>query len=414
MNRRGFLKLIGTGALMAAMPGTITSKPKQNNNPIENPLSKKDEAPIKVEKMELSPTSVVEHDIPKFELDDTSNEEKVKTPEFNQNYDKPFSHIETNKIAENLGIKLPDLYNPSQERTRNFKELENTMEILPIFIPEVEAWSDLVTELCFEHNEENPNNKISPNTILALMSIESQGYEKAYSQASAVGLMQLTEQVYGTREFGGYTEGQIFDPIKNIRVSLMYLSDILTKAKNLGLGGSDLWQYVAMEYNGGSRNASRYFKTPPALDVFGAEGEIFRVDDFEDVLKYLKENKGNTSGAIEFGTNMVMRETLMYREKFARFQVIAEVAKKLLQDGYSKEDIKEMLSISDIVKRTSAEIFRRKENLKKDKGFITYFDVKKISDDLSSPYFDYSVLSQVAKEDDRNSANILLSNSFYL
>lgn len=420
MNRRSFLKFIGTATAVALTPKKVITEPRKINEEIVQPdfiPSFQASAPsqdIEVQKTDVEspiPTPTASQELPKFEFDKHPENLKVKSPEFNQNYQKPFSHIETNQVSQKLGITLSDLYNPNQERIKNFSELENNFEILPIFEPGVEQWADLVQELCFEHNEENPNNKISPNIMLSLMSIESQGIPNAVSHANALGLMQITSAVYAGGFFGNYTSKQMLDPKTNIRVSILYLSDILKKAKRLGLTGTDIWQYVSMEYNGGSRNASRYFKTPPALDVFGPDDEIFQVNSFQKVLNYLQKFKGNTSGAIEYGTNMVKRESLHYREKFARYQVIAEIASNLKKEGYSNDDIKEMLSVSDIVKNVAAGIYRSKENLRNQKGFTTYFDIREIVESFSNPEYDFSSLPKIDKPESKNSANLFLSGA---
>ena len=419
MNRRNFLRLIGTGMLFAAMPSKLIAEPRPKTEKsfdiadIQLPdfeVIEEEKVEI-VEKTETTPTP--EQGIPSFEFDNPSGDERVKIPDFNQSYDRPFGYVESNNIAERLNIKLPDLYNPDIDTIRNLKEIENSMEILPIYEPEVEKWGSLVQEICFEYNQDNPNNPVSPNIILSLMSIESNGNPNAVSSANALGLMQLTSDVYASGFFGIYSAKQMFDPETNIKLAISYLGDIMKKAKKLGLEGAEAWQYVSMEYNGGQRNASRYFKTKQATNLHGETNEIFEVDNYQKVLDYLKRFKGNTSGSFEYGTNMVKRETLLYREKFARFQVIAEVAANLKREGFSDIDVKQLLASSDILKSTAAEIYRRKEKVKNTKGYATYFDIKYIIDELSDENFDYENLPKIDKPEGRNPANLFLANVVY-
>ena len=92
------------------------------------------------------------------------------------------------------------------------------------------------------------------------------------------------------------------------------------------------------------------------------------------------------------------------REKFARYQVIAEVASNLKKAGYSNEDIREMLAVSGIVKSVAAEIYRSKESLRNSKGFVTYFDVREIVESFSNPEYDFSSLPKIDKPESKNSA----------
>ena len=142
----------------------------------------------------------------------------------------------------NRGLIIdPELNNYANE----FLKYDKTVSI---FIPNVEKWRDLVRHVLDEEMENYEGIKITPNLILILMQMESQGNEDAKNPNSkASGLMQLMPDTFRGLGLGG----NIMDPKKNIRASVLLLKDSLNSAQKMGFLGINAWRYATASYNGG-------------------------------------------------------------------------------------------------------------------------------------------------------------------
>lgn len=274
-------------------------------------------------------------------------------------YKLPFENLATNKFMAKHNLSLADLYYPSEDKIKNFRELYNQEEILPIFSDEVMQWSEVVSELCEEHNKNNPQNRISPNFILAIMSVESQGNPNAQSHMGALGLMQLTTPAANQY---GYTSSNILVPENNIRASIKYFADAKDLAILLGLKDNQIWEFAIMHYNGGS-NADKFLKTSRVKNFFKSESianQIFEIDEMSEVRNLLISIYGSdTVPGYEYwsyGTRLTKVETLKYREKVLRYVVIAEAAQDLKNQGFNNAQIKKLLKTSKFVKSVNKKI----------------------------------------------------------
>jgi hypothetical protein len=109
-----------------------------------------------------------------------------------------------------------------------------------------------------------------------------------------------------------------------------------------------------------------------------------------------------------YGTNLVKKETLYYRENFTRFAVVAEIAGKLKDRGFDDEQIKVMLSESDLFKSASHFAYKSKKEIRNRDGAVSYFEFKSILNLISSRELDLASLPVVTKYTDKNSANLML------
>lgn len=430
MNRRSFLKLIGT-ATVAGVFGYDKHKKAiaQIINEI-TPVVPIAEAPSVTPEIEIIAQVNTESNQASFEKIASSEITPTVTPqefgsepestavveddptnldlELFPTYEKPFRYREINEVMQELNLNLGDLLNPDQEKVKNLSAIFTSSEILPIFTPEVSKWSELVQRKCFEYNLENPNNKINPNFILSIISLESQGVYDAKSPAGAIGLMQLTSMIYAGGFFGNYNSKTILTPENNVEVGVAYFGDIIKKAKNLGLAGLEVYQYASMEYNGGPKNASRFFKTKQALDVNGADSELFNIDSDDKIKSFLKGFYGNFKEYYTFGTNLVKKETLFYKENLTRFAVVAEISQKLIEKGYSEEQIRMMLSESTLFKSLVSHVYVARRDIRNNKGLCSYFDFKTLIEQVASENFNDSQIPVVDKATSKNPANLML------
>jgi hypothetical protein len=414
MNRRSFLKLIGV-ATMAGITGIPKDKAiAEPKPPVPRPTPELtlDIKDIQVpEIVDATPKGVITTTLeaaPEFTPTPEPKEVKQLSIEENPTFEKPFKYENVNEVMEELGLDLGDLIDPNQDKVKTFEKISRYSEILPIFTPEVAQWSDMVARACFEYNVEHPQNKVNPNAVLALISMESRGKPDAISPAGARGLMQLTSWVYAEGFFGTYNATQILDPETNIRVGVAYLGDLFKKGRYLGLKQLEADQYGVMEYNGGPKNASRYFKTAQAIKANGADSELFQIDSDSKIISFLKSFYGNAKDYFMYGTNLVKKETLYYRENFTRFAVVAEIAGKLKDRGFDDEQIKVMLSESDLFKSASHFAYKSKKEIRNRDGAVSYFEFKSILNLISSRELDLASLPVVTKYTDKNSANLML------
>lgn len=448
MNRRSFLKFIGTAAALTifgdkkineGVAKAAAESVKKSIEPIVDKLTPEVpivEAPnsintvsseVKTDVPNVVPSQIPDENIPEdIKTEVTPVEESIPeytpTPEAKEvlrlvteekpDFKKPFDIKNINEVMNELNLDLGDLFMPTQEKVRNFSAIETSEDILPIFTPQVAQWSELVARKCFEYNIEHPNNKINPNTVLILISLESQGNPDAQSPVGARGLMQLTSWVYGEGFFGNYNKNTILDPENNLEVGIAYLADLIKRAKNLGFNNLESIQYAMMEYNGGPKNASRFFKTKQALDVNGPNSELFQIDSDEKIIKFLRGFYGNSKDYYTYGTNLVKKETLIYKENFTRFSVIAQVARVLKDKGYDDEQIRTMLSGSTLFKSLVAYAFKNRKDILVRDGDISYFELKQVLDEVSSPNFDTSNVVVFDRETPKNPANLVMDLTY--
>jgi hypothetical protein len=415
MNRRSFLKFIGV-ATVAGLTGLSKDKVIAEPRPVPVPSPIPDLAldirDIKVPEMvDAYPKGIITTTLeitPEFTPTPEAKELKEMYIEKSPSFEKPFKYENINEVMQELGLDLADLIDPTQERVKTFEKISKYNEILPIFSPEVVKWSDLVSRVCFEYNVEHPDNKVNPNMVLALITMESRGNPEALSPAGARGLMQLTSWVYAEGFFGTYNGTQILDPETNVTVGVAYLGDLIRKGKYLGLEQLESTQYAMMEYNGGQKNASRFFKTAQAIKLNGADSDIFKIDSDEKIIGFLKSFYGNAKDYFMYGTNLVKKETLFYKENFTRFAVVAEIAANLKDKGYSDGQITAMLSESDLFKTASAFAYKAKKEIRARDGAVSYFEFKSILNLITSRELDISSLPLVNKYTDKNTANLMM------
>ena len=415
MNRRSFLKLIGV-ATVAGLTGLSKDKaiaePRPGPIPSPTPDLGLDIGDIQVPKtVDASPKGIITTTLestPEFTPTPEAKELKEMYIEKSPSFEKPFKYENVNEVMQELGLDLADLIDPTQDRVKTFEKISKYNEILPIFTPEVAKWSDLVSRACFEYNVEHPENKVNPNMVLALISMESRGNPDALSPAGARGLMQLTSWVYAEGFFGTYNGTQILNPETNVAVGVAYLGDLIKKGKYLGLEQLEANQYAMMEYNGGPKNASRFFKTAQAIKVNGADSDVFKIDSDEKIIGFLKNFYGNAKDYFMYGTNLVKKETLFYKENFTRFAVVAEIAANLKDKGYTDGQIIVMLSESDFFKTASAFAYKAKKDIRSREGAVSYFEFKSILNLITSRELDISTLPLVNKYTDKNTANLMM------
>jgi hypothetical protein len=433
MNRRNFLKFMGT-AVVAGLAGKLAvpdNKIKaQVINPMPTPTIPADEKPIETPQPQGADIKLDIRDIqvptatpaPKVETSTTEEvPEFTPTPESGKfreikdlivetdaGYDKPFNYENVNETMKDLGLNLGDLISPKQEKIKDFDAILTSNVILPIFTPTVDRWSGVVARKCFEYNLEHPDNMINPNTVLAIISLETQGNSDAVSGAGAVGLMQLTSWVYGGGFFGSFTRQQMFDPELNIEVGIAYLGDLMAKAKSLGFENLEALQYAVMEYNGGPKNASRFFKTKQAVVANGADSAIFDIDSDSKIATFLRKFYGNAKEYYTYGTNLVKKETLYYKENLTRFGVMAEISKQLSAKGYSDGEIRMLLSQSTLFKSLASLIYKKKKEIAERDGAVSYFEFKDIVDQAVSRDLDLNTIQRVEKDTAKNPANLMM------
>lgn len=353
-------------------PSTIENKPTQavteTLETIPNPTS--ESKSLVQETVEISKESEKSQEEGQFPTNSPSNLQKIPeietqtpTPDPMEvvpaSFKLPFEHLAANKFMARHNLTLADLYYPSEEKIKEFRELYNQEEVLPIFSDEVMQWSGLVTDLCKEHNKNNPQNRISPNFILAIMSIESQGNSRAQSHMGALGLMQLTTPAANQY---GYTSSNILIPENNIRASIKYFADAKDLAILLGLKDNQIWEFAIMHYNGGS-NADKFLKTSRVKNFFKSESianKIFEIDEMGEVRNLLISIYGSdTVPGYEYwsyGTRLTKVETLKYREKVLRYVLIAEAAQELKNQGFNYPQIKKLLRTSKFIKSVNVKI----------------------------------------------------------
>ncbi len=287
----------------------------------------------------------------------------------------PFEYLAPNKIMGEYNLNLRDLYFPADEKIKDFNALYVQNEVLPIFSNDVMAWESLIIDLTNKHNKNNPQNPISANFIAAIMSIESQGNPNAYSYMGAMGLMQITTPAANAY---GYNAQNIFIPENNIQASIKYFADQKNLAKSLGLQDNQVWEFAAMQYNGGW-NADKFFDTNRVGAFIKNESiadQIKKADSQEKVREVLVRLYGtDTAPGHEYwtyGTKLTKVETLKYREKLLRFVVVAEIASELKKRGYSEDQIREFLKTPTYIKRVN---FKIKNQLNIN---LSYFKQKEI------------------------------------
>lgn len=444
MNRRGFLKLIGTAVALGvfdfdknkkAVAGVIEKiGPVLDQITPEVPVV---EAPDVVKKIEATKTIDVVETIEAVEIEIDTEEvvleetvtpnieisledslpELTSTPEVEKirlsfesepSFERPFKYKDINDVITELNLNLGDLFMPQQDKIKYFEAIATSEEILPIFTPQVAKWSEIVARKCFEYNIEHPKNKINPNVILSIISLESQGNPNAQSPAGALGLMQVTPWAYAEGFFGKYNSKNILVPENNLEVGIAFFGDIIKRSKDLGLEGIESLQYAVMEYNGGPKNASRFFKTKRATDINGIDSDLFKIDSDEKIISFLRSFYGNAKDYFTYGTNLVKKETLLYKENFTRFCVVSQISNNLLKKGYSEEQVRVMLSESLLFKSLVAFAYRNKREVVSRDGNISYFELKSIFDRVSSPNFDPTSVPEVDKNTAKNPANLVM------
>lgn len=300
---------------------TPVAKPQIESRSDESSPLKVAEAPTS-QSFTIAPTpAVVGSEVKETAFKDFSFEKKPTLA-------RPFDHKVTNDVFEKMGLKMEDLMQPDATKMQNFDALTNpSVEVLPIFPKKVMVWKDTVTKFVDKYNETNPESAVSANTVLALMTMESQGDAKAYNENSgATGLMQLTPTVYN-RIFG-LNWNAVKDPETNIAVAVNYLGQIVKYNKNLGYANLNEQYVRAMEYNG---------------------GQVAAVNIVE----------GNRDAAPD--------ETKNYGDNFLRFVVVAEVAQDLKDQGFTNEEVSKLLASSFYEKRID-EARQLKHNLRAEGG----------------------------------------------
>ena len=224
---------------------------------------------------------------------------------------RPFDHKVANDTFEKMGLKMEDLMQPNPANIQNFDALTNpSVEVLPIFPESVMRWKDTVKKYVDKQNEANPDSQVSVNTVLALMTMESNGKEDAVSHTGAIGLMQLTSVIY--TQVYGFNASQVRDPETNIAIAVSYLGEIVKYNKNLGYSNLNEQYVRAMEYNGGEQ---------AAVNIMEGRGSI------------------------------APDETKHYGDSFLRFVVVGEIAQDLRDEGFTDLEISKLLSSSFYEKR---------------------------------------------------------------
>lgn len=91
---------------------------------------------------------------------------------------------------------------------------------------------------------------------LAIMKKESDFNTQAISSMNAKGLMQLLVITYNNYNENlrlGLPKQAIFDPIVNIRISILHLSDLISEIKPKVKSDDELWKKVLIAYSGDAR-----------------------------------------------------------------------------------------------------------------------------------------------------------------
>lgn len=113
--------------------------------------------------------------------------------------------------------------------------------IAPLFHPEVQKWSGIITQVAAEYN-------LDPNMLATVMQIESCGWQGAVSGAGAQGLFQVMPFHFEAGE-------DMKDPLTNARRGAAYLAERLIAAN-----GDPVAAFA--QYNGGGNALSPVNRLP--------------------------------------------------------------------------------------------------------------------------------------------------------
>jgi hypothetical protein len=276
-------------------------------------------------------------------------------------FSNPFEFLGANQVLKKLNLTTFDLFYPDITKMDKMEYLISYKEVLPVFSAGVMEHYDVVVDEVEKYNLENPDLQLSPNLILALMSIETGG-ANVESHMAAKGVLQITTPVANKY---GYSGNDMFNVRVNIRVGIRYFAEGYKKGLDQGLSKIQAIQYASMYYNGGPGNANFYFGFSDLKDT-KIYNDRMSVNSFEDVENYLIKYFGSTSlpgkDSHSYADRMVKKETKQYMESFLRLIVEQAMAKELkdlgLRDSEIRQQLKGSVYLKQVIKYISSNQYK--------------------------------------------------------
>jgi len=137
--------------------------------------------------------------------------------------------------------------------------------------------------------EESYKHKIDPLLVIAVVHIESSFRPHVISKKGAVGLMQIMpktgREVASWLKWAKYSEHDLFDPIKNIRLGIYYLKKVKLKFK------SKRMLYLTAYYLGPTRLMALQQEDPSTLRYLYAKRVLRVFNDLKARKIILADNK---------------------------------------------------------------------------------------------------------------------------
>lgn len=151
-----------------------------------------------------------------------------------------------------------------KQEVREYKARDEIFSILRVKGLSLSQGMDIANALIIHARE----NKVPLEVALGIMKQESKFEVDAVSNKGARGLMQLLVKTFDSYNEAfkmGLTKQAIYDPIVNVRISMLHLKDIYEevakKTKKKSYSGaidySEVWPAVLNAYSGGAKNYAK-------------------------------------------------------------------------------------------------------------------------------------------------------------
>jgi soluble lytic murein transglycosylase-like protein len=143
-----------------------------------------------------------------------------------------------------------------KNQVKEYKARDEVFNILRVKGYSLSQGMDIANALIFHARE----NKVPLGVGLGIMKQESRFYIGAVSNKGAKGLMQIMEGTFDSYNEAfkmGLSKQAIFDPIVNIRISMLHLRDIYGEVEPVTKRKSDIWPGVLKAYSGNAKNYSK-------------------------------------------------------------------------------------------------------------------------------------------------------------
>jgi hypothetical protein len=283
-------------------------------------------------------------------------------------FSRPFENAGANEVMSELGLTVRDIFYPDVAKMESFTDVITYPKVLPVFTESTAAYSDLVVEEVERFNQSNPDINLSPNVILALIQIETNGVAGATSnipgmrkEDGAKGLMQIMDE-HATNQ--GLSAKDLYNPRVNLRIGIPYFAEGYKEGLSYGLTEMEAMKFAAMYYNGGPGNALKYFgfmrNIEGVPEPTAQREDRLRIKSQQDIRNYLIKYYGSDTNPgmnfTKYSTNLVALETEMYADSFLRLLIQQKLAIELKNKNLSDEEIRKQLNSSDLILKLSAYI----------------------------------------------------------